>query len=298
MNKKIAIIGAGSAGAHWPGQEKAPHYLRQNGFIEQLESRGLQAWDLGDIPVSRFKPDKNNRSQQNLSEVLKVCDQVAEKVDKALRNKILPVVIGGDCSISLGAIKSYINYFENLGILYFDGHTDFNTPVTSKSGIFDSMVLAHAIGLTGSNKKLSHFGKRFPMIAEEKIVLFGYNPAEINRAEQDVLANSKVLKYPLPEIQGQIKRAASEAINYLENNTDRFLVHFDVDVIDFTDLPAADVPQFSRGMMFKEVQVSLALFVSSRKFGGLVITELNPDHMDNKGKDIKRFIKGLTKAFL
>ena len=75
-------------------------------------------------------------------------------------------------------------------------------------------------------------------------------------------------------------------------------IHFDVDVIDFTDMPIADVPQFSQGMMFLEVMACLSVFASSPKFGGLTITECNPDHLDTEYADAITFIKGLTKAFL
>ena len=297
MKKSIAIIGAGSsAGAHWPGQEKAPQYLRKHGLIEQLKSVGQEVLDLGDIPISRFKPDIHNRSQQNLFEVIKVCHQVSNKVDNALNNEIVPIIIGGDCTISLGVISSLVNHYEDLGILYFDGHVDLNTPVTSQSGIFDSMGLAHIIGLSGASDELSHIGNRFPLIPKEKVILFGYNPNEINKVEHDLLTRNKFIKYPLPDIRGQEKQSALEAINYLENKSERFLVHFDVDVIDFTDLPIADVPQFSQGMMFEQVLECLSVFTLSKKFCGLVITELNPDHTDPEGKVIKRFINGLTKV--
>ena len=82
----------------------------------------------------------------------------------------------------------------------------------------------------------------------------------------------------------------------MESITDGYLVHFDVDVIDFTDLPIADVPQFSQGMMFKNVLECLSVFTSSKKFCGLIITELNPDHADKEGTVINRFIDGLVKA--
>ena len=297
MIKTIAIIGAGSsAGAHWPGQEKAPEYLRKFGLIDKLKSKGLSVFDLGDILISRYKPDPNNRSQQNLVNVLKVCKQVEEKVDKSIKQNISPIIMGGDCTISLGVINSFIHNHENLGVLYFDGHVDLNTPVTSQSGIFDSMGLAPIIGLSGTSNKLTHIGNRFPLIPKEKVVLFGYNPNEINKTEHDALADNNFVKYPLPDIRGKEKQSAYEAINYLESVTDGYLVHFDVDVIDFTDLPIADVPQFSQGMMFKNVLECLSIFTSSKKFCGLIITELNPDHADKEGMVINRFIKGLVKA--
>jgi arginase len=47
--------------------------------------------------------------------------------------------------------------------------------------------------------------------------------------------------------------AAAEALDAwtsLATRTDPVLVHFDVDVIDSTDLPLADFPHFNEGLRF------------------------------------------------
>jgi len=69
-----------------------------------------------------------------------------------------------------------------------------------------------------------------------------------------------------------------------------------VDVIDFTDMPIADVPQFSQGLAFRDVMACLAVFASSPKFGGLVVTEFNPDHVEAEGISAEAFIIGLARA--
>ena len=40
----------------------------------------------------------------------------------------------------------------------------------------------------------------------------------------------------------------------------------------------------------------LAVFAGSSKFGGLVVTEINPDHADPEGATLKRFAAGLAGA--
>ena len=50
MKKSIGIIGVpSSAGAHWPGQEKTPFYLRNAGFIKQLKKVGFDVADFGEL---------------------------------------------------------------------------------------------------------------------------------------------------------------------------------------------------------------------------------------------------------
>jgi arginase len=297
MKKTISIIGVpSSAGAHWPGQEKTPQYLRDAGFVKQLEKTGFAVVDFGDLPLVRFRPDKVNRNKQNWKKVLEVATGVSGKVASALEKETTLLIIGGDCTISLGVIAGFITKEEDIGLLYFDGHVDLNTPITSVSGILDSMGIAHMIGAEGTVKELTHIGKRFPLLPKEKIVLFGYNPKENNKPELELLEKLKIKNYSLEDIGRKGIEAANEALKYLEKNSKKFLVHLDVDVIDFTDLPVADVPQYSQGMMFKEILDCLSLFVSSSKFGGLVIAEFNPDHLDEEGKDAAVFIDGIVNA--
>lgn len=295
MKQTIALIGVpSSAGAHWPGQEKTPQYLRNAGLVARLEAVGLDVVDYGDLPLMRFRPDRKHRHQQNLAAVVEVCQGVADQIDLALQRKATPLVIGGDCTIGLGVIAGFLRRHEELSLLYFDGHVDLNTPATSPSGILDSMGIAHIIGEPGTADQLAHFGAQFPLLPEDKIVLFGYNPREINASEQAALAQHQMLHYPLSDVQGRATQAARGAVKHLEGQSKRFVVHFDVDVIDFTDLPIADVPQFSQGLMFRDALACLAVFASSPNFSGLTVTEFNPDHADEEST--LAFIEGLAQA--
>jgi arginase len=299
MKPTIALIGVpSSAGAHWPGQEKTPQYLRNAGLVARLEAAGLDVIDLGDLPLLRFHPDRENRHRQNLAAVVEVSRRVADQVDLALQRNAIPLVIGGDCTIGLGVIAGFLRHEQDLGLLYFDGHVDLNTPAASTSGILDSMGVAHIIGVPETADELSHIGARFPLMPVEKIVLFGYNPGEINASEKELIARCQCLHYPLSEVLGRASQAAVQAVKDLEGRATRFVVHFDVDVIDFTDMPIADVPQFSRGLMFRDAMACLAVFASSPKFSGLTVTEFNPDHADQEGALALTFLEGLVQALV
>ncbi len=69
------------------------------------------------------------------------------------------------------------------------------------------------------------------------------------------------------------------------------MVHFDVDVIDFVDFPVADVPQIKAGLTFRDVMAYLGVFAASPSFGGLAITEFNPDHADEEGELARFFVR-------
>jgi arginase len=87
-----------------------------------------------------------------------------------------------------------------------------------------------------------------------------------------------------------------EARARLEERVERFVVHFDVDAIDFADVPIADVPQFTAGLPFRDAMVCLTVFVVSPKFAGLTIAEFNPDHADEDGMLATTFVEHLAHA--
>ena len=280
---KIALIGVpSSAGARKVGQEQAPQCLRAAGLVQRLQSSGHEVLDLGDLTPATFSPDTQNPKQQNLALVLGVIRQVAEAVDSAIANRAWPLVIGGDCTITIGVLAALGKHFDGLGMTYLDGDVDLNTPATTHSGIFDGMVLAHILG-EGADE-LSHFGSRYPLLEEQNITLFGYSAEAggLDPVEIELLQDTRMAKYPLEEIKDEVGTAAARALSDLESRAENILGHFDVDVVDFDDFPAVDVPH-KPGLSLSQAEEALGAFVGSRKSVGLVVTEFNAA-MDSDGK--------------
>ena len=53
-----------------------------------------------------------------------LADRVEERVGELLRSQILPVVIGGDHSVSIGAIRAAARHRPEISVLQLDAHTD------------------------------------------------------------------------------------------------------------------------------------------------------------------------------
>jgi arginase len=280
---KIALIGApSSAGARKVGQEQAPQCLRAAGLVQRLQSSGHEVVDLGDLTEATFSPDTQNPKQQNLALVLGVLEEVSNAVDAAIANRAWPLIIGGDCTITIGVLAALTKHFPGLGMTYVDGDVDLNTPATTFSGIFDGMVLAHILG-EGADE-LSHFGSRCPLLEEQNITLFGYSAEAggLDPVEIELLQDTRMARYPLEEIKAGVRIAAARALRELEDRAEQILVHFDVDVVDVDDFPAVDVPH-KPGLSLVQAQEALCVFLGSRKAVGLVVTEFNAG-MDSEGK--------------
>ena len=290
---KFGLIGVpSSAGAHGPGQEKAPSALRTAGLLGALREAGLEVEDLGDLPVVRFAPDRAERKRQSQSQVVKVARQVADAVARAVERELIPIVLGGDCTITLGVVAGLLRHQPDLGLIYFDGDADLTTPETTHSGIFDSMGVAHLIGQ--GDPDLAHIGPRFPLLEQDRIILFGFHPYEIEPEESRVLDASAMVTYPVTSMDDRPVELAAEARARLEERARAIAVHFDVDVMDSAEIPLADWPHYD-AVSFGDAMRCLSVFVGSPKLAALVVTEINPDH-DPDGLLVRQFVDAFAGA--
>src|ERR1700682_961873 len=290
---KLGLIGVpSSAGAHGPGQEKAPVALRKAGLLGALREAGIEVEDLGDLPVTRFQPDPANRKRQSRSGVIKVARQVADQVATAVERELVPLVLGGDCTISLGVVAGLVRGRPDLGVMYFDGDADMTTPETTHSGIFDSMGVSHLIG--EGDPEVAHLGPRFPLVPPDRITLFGFHPYEVEPNEQRLLDKSAIALYPVTSMGDRPVERAAEALTRLEERVRAIAVHFDVDVMDSAEIPLADWPHYD-ALSFGDAMRCLRVFVGSRKLAALVVTEINPDN-DPDGLLVRQFIDAFAEA--
>jgi len=294
----FALLGVPtSAGTHGPGQEKAPGALRAAGLVRALEAAGVEVEDGGDLPVAMYRAAVADPRQRDLDGVADVAGRVAGRVAEVLDRKMTPLVLGGDCTITLGVVAGFARHGDDLGLLYFDGDADLSIPATTSSGVLDSMVVAHLLG--EGAPALARLGPRSPLLPADRLVLFGFDdPDDLGEAQQALLARHGPTAWPASRIRaaaGGPRAAAAAALGDLEARAGTVVVHFDVDAVDTGDLPLANFPHFNQGLTLADAVACLEVFCGSAKLGGVVVTEVNPDH-DPDGTQLGRLVDGLVAA--
>jgi arginase len=289
QGRQVSILGVPtSAGSHNPGQEKAPAAWRAAGLIGELRAAGLDVEDRGDLPAAPYRPVEPVDGLRDVDRVAEVARGVADEVAAIRADGRLPLVLGGDCTITLGALAG----FGDGGLVYFDGDADLDTPERSDSAVADTMGMTHMLG--GGSSRLARFGSRSPLLHPGQVVLFGFDPAELDTAEWTELAGRHLYAAPAPAVRADPAGQARQARSYLERRTDAYLVHLDVDVLHTGLFPLANFPHFA-GLTLEAARVCLNEFTGGEKFGGLVITEVNPDH-DPDGQLIKTLVTVVAEA--
>ena len=270
--RRVSVLGVPtSAGSHNPGQEKAPAAWRAAGLIGELQAAGLDVEDRGDLEATPYRPVEPDGGLRDTDRVAEVIRRVTAEVAAIRAAGRLPLVLGGDCTITLGALDG----FGEGGLVYFDGDADLTTPERSASAVADTMGMTHMLG--GGSPRLARLGSRYPLLRPGQVVLFGFDPAELDTGEWTELVARHLYAAPAPAVRADPAGEAQRARGYLDRRSVSYLVHLDVDVLHTGLFPLANYPHFA-GLTLDEVSACLNEFAGGERFGGLVITEVNPDH--------------------
>lgn len=298
--QNLAMIGVPtSAGAHAPGQERAPAAFRAAGIVRAFSSRGISVDDRGDLPKVRWTPDRCNPRAQHAGQVAEVASGVAAAVRYAAADGQADavLVIGGDCTIEVGVVSGFTRASERVGLIYLDAGPDLNVPSAVRLGFLDWMVTAHLLGLPGATQPLSHLGPRFPLLDSDQIVFVGAVPDELTDWEKQTVAARALQMIWVDEVKENPVKAAQKALSLLAGRVDRLLIHFDVDVVDFIDFPAADFPTINAGLTMTAALECIQQFVRHPKFAALTVCEFNPDHVDEEHELVRSFVEQLAATF-
>lgn len=279
-----------SAAAHWPGQEKGPQALRGAGMLEALQDAGLAVEDHGDLPVVRWKPHPTERTPHNVTAVRRVLDDTVSALGPLFTAGQLPLVVGGECTLALALVSAAVRAGREVGLMYVDGGQDLMIPADHpREPILDGMGVAHLLDLPGTVAEIAGVGPRRPLLRPDQLCFFGYGDDE-----EDIHGLVPSARYPAALVASSPEQQAEAALRGLTEVTGEFVVHFDVDVLDFFELPAADVPQHGTGLTLEAAVAALRVFVRHPGFAGLTVTEFNPDHGDPD--TAHRLVQGLASA--
>ena len=296
MDRTIAYVGVPtSLGSYSPGQEKAPQAFRSAGFPEMLRNEGLAVVDYGDLPVRRWRPDRTNLLAQHWEAVVACVQETDAHLSKSVSKGHIPVVIGGNCTIELGVVAANLRKCENLGLIYLDLHADMNTPESTAEGALDWMGMAHILGLNGAIPQLAHCGPHYPLLSSANIHLVGFDPGSATEWERSAIRDHAIAVSLLADVARSPVSCAETILSQWAVKFERLLLHLDVDVIDFNDLPLAENYSKNKGLSYSSTLQLLEVFLKSPKIAGLTLTEINPDHGAEDGSTIQRFAQDLSR---
>jgi arginase len=277
-NSKIAVIGAPlDLGAGRRGVDMGVSAIRFANLGQRLTELGYKVEDLGNVAVEQpERVSSGPRKARYLPQIAHTCTRLAETVGEALGRGQMPLVIGGDHSVSIGTLsglsKHYRQTKKSAGLLWIDAHADMNTPQTSPSGNIHGMPLACIIG--NGPRALTHIFGYAPKVDPKNVALVGIR--DVDALEKPHVKKSGVRAFTMRDIDERGMRAVmEEALQIVSAGTGGFDVSLDMDSVDPENAPGVGTP-VRGGLSYREAHLAMEMIGDSGGMASMEVVEVNP----------------------
>jgi arginase len=261
-----------------PGARRLPEALRGHRLLERLG-----AADAGRVEPPPYSPAIDPvTGVRNGAAIPGYSTALADRLEELVRADSFPLVLGGDCSILLGAMLA-LRRLGRYGLVSVDGGLDFRHPGNAHLvGPVGSVAGEDLAVVTGRGApQLTDLEGRRPLVADADVVAMGHRT--LGPVADEVLATGMTL-FDVAELRrGGPAEAVGRALATLaRKGVEGFWVHVDADVLDPEVMPAVDSPE-PDGLTHQELAALLRTLTASELAVGVQLTIFDPD-LDPDGR--------------
>ncbi|MEO0678402.1 MAG: arginase [Pseudomonadota bacterium] len=283
MAKHITLIGAPvQAGTRQRGCVMGPDAYRCAGLPDAFRALGHKVSDLGNLTAPAPCPARHENSAiTTLGEVAAWTQTIHDATLNAAACSDMPVILGGDHSISAGSVPALAAHADACGqplfVLWLDAHPDLHRLETTTSGNLHGTPVAYFLGLegfAGHYPPLSH-----PLPAENFCAL---GLRSVDPAERAIIAARSLDIHDMRAIDEHgIKAPLARFLDRVARANGRLHVSFDVDFLDPAIAPAVGTT-VPGGATFREAHLVMEMLHDSGLVTSMDLVELNP-FLDERG---------------
>ncbi len=290
--RRLALLDAPSnLGLRPPAPGCVPGCAKLAGALRDKQVRQrLDAADAGVVVPPRYIPDwEPGPRVRNSAGLAAYTPRLADRIGRLLDDKLFPIVLGGDCSVLLGAALA-LRRRDRYGLAFVDGHSDFrhfgNAPAVDAAAGEDLALV------TGRGQEdLAHIDGLGPYIDDADVVVLGIRDDDAYREELEYLGVAVRTAATC-----RVPSATAAALGHLaQGGRAGYWVHLDVDVLDPRVMPAVDSPD-PGGLAWVELLALLVPLVSHPAAAGLDVTIFDPE-LDNDGTLAMKLANMLVEVF-
>jgi len=273
---KVSLIGAPTdIGAGTRGASMGPEAMRVAQIGPTLQAHGIEVFDRGNLLGPGNPNLPSHEGYRHLSEVVAWNQLVHAAVLGELQAGRLPILLGGDHSLSVGSISAVARHCREQGkklrILWLDAHADFNTAVLTPSGNIHGMPVACLCG--HGPRELIEIGGQVPAISPKWIRQIGIR--SVDPGEKKFVHEMGLEVFDMRYIDEMGMRHTMElALATLDDNT-HLHVSFDVDFLDPQIAPGVGTT-IPGGPTYREAQLCMEMIADTGRLASLDVMELNP----------------------
>ncbi len=277
------------------GMGESVETLRNHQFVKSLQVGGASVVDRGDVPKTILTEDEGPSNLRNFAKYMHDSEEIARAVSRVENEEQRFIFLGGECSLILGAASGLQRARKRkLGVLWLDSHGDFNTPATTPSGFIGGMCLAMACGKGPPFSSILEDSR--PAIHSENVVHAASRA--LDPPERIAMIESGMTLMEMVDLRRQgVVKSIEQALSGLEDSSDEFILHVDIDCTDPVEIPAVSFPS-PHGLSLLELRAILALCRSSERLKAVDLAAYNSrKDVDgaSAGRILETFTKGLGK---
>lgn len=270
----IRVIGVPmDLGADRRGVDIGASAIRYAGLHDRLRQQSHTVHDAGNLVVPQPESHPSGTPHlKYLEPIVKVAEELSHVVTTSLEEKEFPLILGGDHSIALGSVSGIARVYPDIGVVWVDAHTDFNTDETTPSGNIHGMVLAALAGIGDS--RLTNVGGWSPKINARKIVIVGAR--DIDPGEQVLLRTHAIHVFTMSAIDRRgISEVMQEALAIAGEGNKGIHLSLDMDGLDPREAPGVGTP-VRGGLSYREAHLAMETIADSHQLVSMDVVEVNP----------------------
>lgn len=226
-----------------------------------------------------FSQDKEIIKSRNLSdrrkneyEIEKFNSNLYKNIVEKIKEEYFPIMIGGDHSAAIASALASAKANIDVGIIWIDAHTDYNTFETTVTGNIHGLPLAAINGYKNPELRYYHDGK---IIQASKTVIVGAR--SIDPAEKDNVRYSGVTVFTTQDIKEKgIEAVMDEAFKIAGYKTKGIHISYDLDVIDPETAPGVSIPEFDGISEEEAMKINEYLVKHMKDILSFDLVEFNP----------------------
>ena len=246
---------------------RGPSFLLRHGVGSSIRALGHEVDAEYVEPSGVASP--NPPASTEIATSFSLYRELAVRARAARTNGALPIVLGGNCGVTLGASAADGG---DVGVLWLDAHGDFNTPETTTSGFLDGMGLA---ALTGRCWRRMTAGiPGFCVVPDVNVILAGAR--DLDAPEEELLSESEVAVVRGPSIRAAgLAAALVPALDTLRERVSRLHFHLDADVLDAKEARANHYAA-EGGLTIAELTEAARMAASRFEIVSVAVTSYDP----------------------
>ncbi|HEY2854511.1 MAG TPA: arginase family protein [Gemmatimonadaceae bacterium] len=250
---------------------RGPSYLLKHGVGSGIRALGHEVDAEYVEPGGVNSP--NPPASTEIATSFSLYSVLATRVRELRSQSTLPIVLGGNCGVTLGAVSGAISESaSDVGVLWLDAHGDFNTPESTTSGFLDGMSLAVLTGRCWTTLAASIPG--FSAVPDANVVLAGVR--DVDAAEELLLEDSEIVVVRGPSVrEGGVAAALGPALDELRRRVRHLHFHLDADVIDAEEA-RANMFAAVGGLTIKQLADVARLAASRFEIVSIAVTAYDP----------------------